>query len=181
MTVDILSTQSGDFWVTILTPRLIETAACPPGRQQVILRCGDLKGFGLRITNRGCRSFVVEHRINGAMTRITIAKVGSITLDEDRDKARAILKEMAAGRHPKQQEPVITLREVLEEYLRVRNLRPSSRRAYRNVTRQRLGDWLDLPVTDITRQMVLQRHWEITKALHELHSFSGISLADIIE
>jgi hypothetical protein len=91
--------------VTILTSQLIENAACPPGKKQVILRCSLLKGFGLRVTDKGSKSYVVEHRVNGKMTRTTIAKVGSVTLDEARDKARTILKEMAAGHHGSQSLP----------------------------------------------------------------------------
>ena len=92
-----------------MTTQFIENQVCPAGLQQVILRDGLLKGFGLRITDKGYRAYVVEHRVNGAMTRVALAKYGAITLDDARDKARIVLKEMAAGHHPNAKDPVITL------------------------------------------------------------------------
>jgi len=57
----------------------------------------------------------------------------------------------------------VTLQEVLDQYLSVRNLRPNSVRAYRYMVPRCLGDWIDLPVVAITREMIEQRHIELRR------------------
>lgn len=75
---------------------------------------------------------------------------------------------MAAGKDPiyeRQKKKVsgVTLQEVLDQYLAVRNLRPNTIHSYRYMVSRCLGDWLDLPVVSITREMVEQRHIELRK------------------
>jgi integrase len=57
---------------------------------------------------------------------------------------------------------LVTLQEVLDRYLASKLLSPNSRRAYRNVLNQRLPDWLDMPVTSLTPEMIERRHHEIS-------------------
>lgn len=84
------------------------------------------------------------------------------SLDKMLTDARSLVQEMVAGDFPQNKDRVVTLEEVLQDYLSMRSLRPRSRRTYQNIIKQRLGDWLPLPITEITKQMVLQRHWEIS-------------------
>ena len=49
-----------------------------PGKDQSFYRDESLKGFALRITNSGMKSFVVETRINGKVKRVTLGKYGNI-------------------------------------------------------------------------------------------------------
>ena len=57
-----------------------------------------------------------------------------------------------------------TLAQVLDEYLKVRRkLRPSTRREYRELLDRYLNDWLNLPVTRLTGEMVRQRHAQIAE------------------
>jgi integrase len=133
-----------------------------PERGQIIIRDDQLPGFGLRVTP-GSKTYIVEARVNGIARRLTLGKDGVLTPATARKKARRLQAMMAAGKDPtleKQKKKVIgvTLQEVLENYLSVRNLRPNSVRAYRYMVPRCLGDWLDLPVVTITRDMVEQRH-----------------------
>jgi integrase len=70
---------------------------------------------------------------------------------------------MAAGKDPtaeraKKKLRGATLQEVLDHYFSVRNLKPNTVRAYRSMLPRCLGDWLNLPIVAITRDMVEQRH-----------------------
>jgi integrase len=99
---------------------------------------------------------------------LTLGKDGALTPATARKKARRLQAMMAAGKDPtleKQKKKTIsvTLQEVMDQYLSVRNLRPNSIRAYRFMVPRCLGDWLDLPVVAITRAMVEQRHIELRR------------------
>jgi integrase len=59
--------------------------------------------------------------------------------------------------------PIVTLNQILEEFLASRSLRPNTVASYSSITRRCLADWLDLPVTSITKEMVLFRHRELTR------------------
>ena len=55
--------------------KLSEVAArktLPPVRGQTILWDGDVKGFALRITPGGAKSFILDYRAEGRQRRITI-------------------------------------------------------------------------------------------------------------
>ena len=143
-----------------LTDELIESFPVAHRHRPIVLRDSELKEFGVKISSR-TKVFFVEIRKHGKKVRVMIANQKSICTEEARVRARKILKEKQSNHKNKTED--ITLGEVLEEYLRVRsNLRPSSQRAYRMVSRQRLEDWLSLPIKQITRQMVEQRHREIS-------------------
>src|SRR5271163_1819127 len=106
-----------------------------PDKGQIIFRDDRLPGFGLRVTPSS-KTYVVEARVHGVARRITLGKVGVLTSATARNKARRMQGMMAAGKDlmlEKARKEVIgvTLQEVLERYLSVRNLRPNTVRAYR--------------------------------------------------
>lgn len=138
-----------------------------PERGQIIFRDDQLPGFGLRVTP-GSKTYIVEARVNGVARRLTLGKDGALTPATARKKARRMQAMMAAGKDPtlerqKKKTIGVTLQEVMDQYLSVRNLRPNSIRAYRFMVPRCLGDWLDLPVVAITRDMVEQRHIELRR------------------
>ena len=52
----------------------------------------------------------------------------------------------------------MTLREVMEAYMNARPLRERTKFCYQQVLNHRLGDWLDLPITKISKKMVAEKH-----------------------
>lgn len=144
-----------------ITQKTIESIALPRAGQ-VLIRDGDLPGFGVRATSGGV-SYIVEARVNGKSKRITVGRSDLLSAEDARAKAIKLLAAMTTGTDPvaekrKEREACITLGEVLDQYLSVRRLRPNTIKAYRNVLKQRLGDWLNLPITSISRAMVEERH-----------------------
>ncbi|HEY9678861.1 MAG TPA: integrase [Drouetiella sp.] len=55
----------------------------------------------------------------------------------------------------------ITLRKVFEEYKNSKDLKPKTLQHYNQRLNRYLQDWLDIPVAEITKDMVEQRHREI--------------------
>jgi hypothetical protein len=62
----------------------------------------DLKGFGLRVTPKGVRSYVVQYRLKGRPARrVTLGQHGSPwTPEKARNDATAMLMEAKQGRYP---------------------------------------------------------------------------------
>ena len=80
-----------------------------------------------------------------------------------------MLGEIAKGKDPKTGKRIntqqdITLRAVTEKYLEVRKLRAATQKNYRSSIYLHLNDWLDRPINSITKDMVEQRHHDLTVA-----------------
>lgn len=57
---------------------------------------------------------------------------------------------------------IVTLRQVLDDYIRVKRLRVRTEKNYKVRIETHLSDWLDEPVSVITKKMVEERHRVIT-------------------
>jgi integrase len=138
-----------------------------PVKGQVFYRDSSLPGFGLRVTP-GSRTYIVEARVNGIVRRIKLGDHKKMTAAIARARALKLLAQMAVGKDPtaekaKKKIATVTLQEVLDHYISVRSLRPNSRRTYLYILPRCLGDWMELPVTSISREMVEQRHHDLRK------------------
>lgn len=60
-----------------------------------------------------------------------------------------------------EQTAVVTLRKVWRDYLRSRDLKTATVRNYSQRLSGYLGDWLDMPITAITKDMIEERHRSI--------------------
>lgn len=135
-------------------------------KDQVFYRDENLKGFALRVTSTGMKSFVVETRIDGKVKRITLGKYGVITVEEARKQAKTLLGQIARGDNPIAEKKsnkikLMTLDSVLSDYLKARkDLKEFTVSDYRNVLRQVMPDWLNKPLINITREMIAKRHAE---------------------
>jgi hypothetical protein len=115
--------------------RLIKTTVdgiTPPEKGQAFYRDDKLKGFGLRVTSSGTKSFIVETRVNGRSRRETLGRYGPLTVEQARREAQKYLGQVATGFDPRVlvREATarnVTLKEVFEQYCIVRNsLKPST-------------------------------------------------------
>ena len=90
-----------------------------------------------------------------------------------------MLHDMRKGIDPKQKPaPVVTLRHVLESYLKRTDLRPKSVKAYRSAVETHLEPWLDRPLSEITREMVEERHKAIAAAVAKGGRYKGEATAN---
>ena len=82
----------------------------------------EVKGFGVRVKPTGSKSFVLKYRIGKATRRFTISKVGSpFTVDQARDRAKALLRGLADGVDPAQaktdEREAVTVADLMDAYL----------------------------------------------------------------
>ena len=82
-----------------ITEEFIDTALRPTSGQ-IIYRDSKLIGFGLRVTSRNTKSFVVESRVNGTKMRITVGRADLFSVDEGRAEAARLLRQMKRGINP---------------------------------------------------------------------------------
>jgi hypothetical protein len=106
-----------------LTKQVI--AATRPQDRETIIWDADVSGLGLRITKNGAKSFILKTRIGGGraapIRKPTLGKVGDLTLDQARTKARDWKALARAGIDPTRhkEETGRTVSDLCAEYLEV--------------------------------------------------------------
>ena len=149
--------------VTKLTKNFIDKLSTPD-QGQVFYRDDLLKGFGVRVTESGVRSFILEKRINGKVKRITLGRYPELTVEQARKEAQKLLGKIATGINPVSErkateQRAITLQQVLDDYLKVRkSIKPSTKADYQKRMTAVFADWLDKPILNITKDMIAKRH-----------------------
>ncbi len=147
-----------------LTKSIIDKINVTEGKDQVFYRDEQLKGFALRVTANGVKSFIVETRIANKVKRITLGKYGQLTAEEARKQAKHVLGQIAKGDNPIAEKKAnkiksMTLNQVFNDYLKARkDLKSLTIKDYQGILKQVMPDWLDKPLINITREMIAKRH-----------------------
>ena len=163
-----------------LTKRLVDDLQFPHGTvttngnpvTQAFLWDTETRGFGVRITKEGKRTYIVQSRVHGKEVRSTIGPHGVFTVDQARDAAREVLRAMRQGVDPRQARKAeaaakITLREIADGYKQDRPLKDSSKKEIERHVTTTFKAWLNQPISAITREAVSKRFNEMkTKGLH---------------
>jgi integrase len=143
----------------------------PERKRYAITDCGPgwVSGLKVRVTDKGAKSFILWRRYNGAKNPAArlLGKVGTITLDQAREKAREWIKMIRRGEDPRaverrardanQESNAITFEKVFEEYL-AKHVK-SQRRAKdveREMRKDLLSRWKDKPLHEIARRDVIR-------------------------
>ena len=139
--------------------------------REIIIWDTDVPGLGLRITPSGAKSFLLKTRIGGGRSapikKPTLGKVGDLTLDQARTKARDWKALAADGTDPTRhkEESGRTVSDLCAEYLEVHAPRKRSSRDDRSKIKQhilpRLGRLL---VKDVSFSDVEKLHRSMKKA-----------------
>jgi integrase len=159
-----------------LTPAAIRKATAAAGADRTTLWDAALPGFGLMVTARGHRSYVVQYRSGRISRRLTLKS--GLSLTEARREARAVLGAVAKGRDPLQEArdakaaKSSTLKFIAEEYLarEGKKLRSSEykRAVLRRYIYQRFGS---RPIDSIKRS-------EIVRLLDKVEDENGPTAAE---
>jgi integrase len=137
-------------------------------------------GLGLVVSGKTeSRTFVVQFDVDGKTIRRKLCPYAKgCDIDAVRREAKDALGDLYKGVDPKQKRAealakeaadrvaAVTLGEALEDYIEMRShtdrpLRAPSIRDYRETINRHLGDWMDLPIRDVTEDMVTDRFNEI--------------------
>lgn len=93
-----------------ITKRAVDAMECPEGARTFTLWDTVVKGFGVVLTVRGVRSYILQYRMGGRgskVRRYTIGRHGSPwTADTARQRALDLLAEIRTGTDPIERERV---------------------------------------------------------------------------
>ena len=142
-----------------LTDRSLPKLAVPK-RGRATYYDARLPGFGLRITDRGARTWVVEYRAGRRKRRMTLGTYPTLPLADARDQAKTILRDVGRGEDPASERrnarEASTFGELAREYLD-RHAKPkkrSWREDERILSRYVPRAWNGAPASSITRRDV---------------------------
>ena len=141
--------------------------AAPPGRRYIVADAL-VPGLGVRVTDRGHRTFILGARYPGSkhFVRREIGAVGAISLADARETARAWITQIRGGRDPRilerkkraeaAERAANTFSSVAEDFI-VRHLKDKRKGAVteREIRKELIPAWGDKPVTEITRRDVV--------------------------
>jgi integrase len=128
---------------------------------------GAEKGFGVRVTDKGKKTYIAQGRLRGKELRLTIGPTTRRTVDAARKRAKELLTSMEDGIDPRARERAergvaITLLELANEYVtdprRQRPLKQSSIDAIMRHVKTTFKGWKDKPITSITKEKCQQRY-----------------------
>ena len=128
----------------------------------------EVKGFGLRVGNN-VKTYIAETKINRKTVRVTLGKHGVLTAEQARKLAREKLVAMAQNINPNEIErenrvKTISLKEVYLDYMSARpDLKATTKRDYQTCINIYFKDWLNKPMLDITRDMIEQKHSDLSR------------------
>ena len=161
-----------------LTKSKVEDDSIIPEKGTALIWDSDLTGFGLRVTEKGVRSYIVQARVNGRTRRVTLGRHGVLTAEQARKRAKSVLGQMTEGVDPVAQRRrakavSVTLRDVVEDYIKNRRRksdgRPLTDRTKADIRRHlktNFTDWADRPIADLSRDAVRKRYTEIGSRSH---------------
>jgi len=126
--VYIVSTQTPNQWLSPpakITETLVEHLSASAAGQK-FFRDPILKGFAVRVTANGVRSFIVEKRVDGKIKRITLGRYPTLSAEQARTEAHKVLGMVALGMNPiAEREHArlagVTLAQAFKDFKRARN------------------------------------------------------------
>jgi integrase len=134
---------------------------------QTVYRDTLLSGFGLRV-GRKSKVYFAEGQVGRRSCRVTIGRADLFATDIARKKALGLLSEMAEGNNPNEEKrgtarERVTLAKSFQDFFAARtHLSPVTVQGYSRSAEIYLKGWRKKPINEITRQMVLKRHREIS-------------------
>tara|TARA_B110001454_G_scaffold88967_1_gene85069 strand:- start:46 stop:1290 length:1245 start_codon:yes stop_codon:yes gene_type:complete len=129
-----------------------------------------VNGLLIRVTSKSTKSYMVFRRINGVPKKNTLGTYPEMTIEQARREAIRILGLISEGVNPRNfkddviTKQSITLQKVFEDYsISKHNLASSTLNNYISILDNYLNDWKKKAISEITRDMVEQRHRDITQ------------------
>ena len=159
-----------------LTKKFVDGAQSPVDKDQVFYRDDQLKGFALRVTSSGTKSFVVEKNIGNKVRRMTLGKYGALTVEQARKEAQKIIGQIATGIDPIAEKlaakmSAVTLNDVFEDYVKARkSLKHNTLYNYRRVLTIGFASWGKKPLVSITKDKVAKHHEKLGKEHGEAYA-----------
>ena len=142
----------------------------PPETGYSITWDSAVKGFGVRVTSGGAKSFILGYRANGRQRRMTIGQFPEWGASAARQHAAALKREVDAGGDPlgtlQTARDAETVKDLCDRFIEehLPRKRPSTARDYKGViNRHILPALASLKVADVTHADVDRMHRKISK------------------
>lgn len=154
-----------------LTKASVEKCAVGADRRQVIFWDTEMRGFGLRV-GPNTKTYIFQRDLPGRRTRrMTIGRHPTWSPEEARKEARSLAVRVDKGEDPAVTKRAraargVTLRQALEMHLTRLRAKDASPRTIETLTYEiprYLGDWLDRPLAEISRDECRRRHHRLTE------------------
>ncbi len=156
---------------TTLTKTVIDTFP-HPDKGQKFYWDDKQTGFGVRVT-AGSKTYICQSRVKGKARRVSIASVGTLSVQEARKEAAKQLGQMATDIDPnaaKAQAKAkgLTFGDAATTYVKNRQtgtkpIKASTAKHIENCVDWYLEDWKSRPIKDVTPTLVVSRFNKITK------------------
>jgi integrase len=146
-----------------LTSRTVENAK-PPAFGRIEYWDAALPGFGLRVTDKGAKSWTVLYRAHGRLRRATLGSYPTLPLAEARDRAREVLRDVEKGMDPaaakaqNRRAEADLFQAVAAEFIE-RHAKPNNRtwqRQDRDLKREFVSVWRGRPISGIAKRDILE-------------------------
>lgn len=125
----------------VLSERIVKALPAPTAGNRIFYDM-DVRGFGVRVTYAGARSYILNFRARGRERRITIGSHPDWSVQAARDEAKRLKRAVDVGDDPMEvrhaERAAATVAEVAERYLQehVSTLRPKTRSEYESMLRR---------------------------------------------
>ncbi len=136
-----MRTQTREIMAERITEKLVRNLP-PPDQGNRITYDTEISGFGVRVTAKDAKSFIINYRADGRERRYTIGKVPEWSVSAAREEAKRLKREIDVGGDPmsdridRRESPSVT--ELCERYQQehLQRKRPSSARNDRSAIRR---------------------------------------------
>jgi integrase len=152
------------------TKKALDNLPIPTGDSRPSYYDEQINGLLIRVTSKGTKSYMVFRRINGVPKKNTLGTYPNMTIEQARKKAISVLSLISEGINPNKlkkealSKQTLTLEKVFEDYsISKHNLASSTLKNYISILDNYLNDWKKKAISEITRDMVEQRHRDITQ------------------
>jgi integrase len=149
-----------------LTKRFVESRT--PAAGDTFYWDEEVPGFGLRVKPSGRRSYIIQYRTKGRISRrYTIGPHGTYTAEKAREKARRLLQGVRDGRDPAREKedaagaPTVAklAQRYLEEHAKAKKKPSSADSDEKNLNNHVLPELRQRPVAEVTRADIMKlRH-----------------------
>ena len=152
-----------------ITDRAIQTFPAPAQGNQIFYDT-QLRGFGVRVTAKGLRSFILNYRLRGRERRLTIGRYPEWTVNAARKRAAEVRCQVDAGLDPlgerQRANEAPTVREMFERFERdyLPRLATKTQHDYKSAFRRRIFPRMgSMKVADVTFSDCEAMHRTISK------------------
>ena len=163
-----------------LTKKYLENTQ--PREKEKIHWDSGYKGFGVRVSPMGRKTFVVQYRQGSRTRRVSLGIFGNLTVEEARRKAKKILGAVAGGDDPAERisqfRKTPTMADVCDKFLKEHvapRLKPSTQKEYRrNIEIYILPKFRTFKVSEISKHDIAQAHFELADKPYQANRNLGV-------